>query len=44
MKLIALSIGILLAWGGTAWAADRLMGPSEKPAGSGVIVHSDGMC
>src|SRR5574341_2049081 len=42
MKSIALSIGILLAWGGPAWAADRLVGPSEKPAGSGVIVHSDG--
>ena len=42
MKLIALFIGILLAWGAPAWAADRLVGPSEKPAGSGVIVHSDG--
>jgi len=42
MKPIALSIGVLLAWGGATWAADRPAGPTEKPAGSGVIVHSDG--
>ena len=42
MKLITLSIGVLLVCGGDAWAADRPAGPTEKPAGSGVIVHSDG--
>jgi formylglycine-generating enzyme required for sulfatase activity len=42
MKLITLSIGVLLVCGGDAWAVDRPAGPTEKPAGSGVIVHSDG--
>jgi Trypsin-like peptidase domain len=42
MKPIALSLGILLLCAGAVWATDRSTGPSEKPAGSGVIVHSDG--
>lgn len=29
-------------WTAAAVAADRLAGPAERPAGSGVIVHSDG--
>ena len=43
MKRAALFIGWLLVIGlGSAWAAERAGGLSEKPAGSGVIVHSDG--
>jgi S1-C subfamily serine protease len=42
MKSAALSIGVLVIGLGAAWAAERVGGPSEKPAGSGVIVHSDG--
>lgn len=42
MKSMALSIGLLLIWLGPAWAVERAGGPSEKPAGSGVIVHPDG--
>ncbi len=42
MKNAALFIGLLVIGLGSAWAAERVGGPSEKPAGSGVIVHSDG--
>ena len=28
MKPIALSIGVLLAWGGATWAADRQVAPA----------------
>lgn len=42
MKHAALSIGLLVIGLGSAWAAERVGGPTEKPAGSGVIVHSDG--
>ena len=42
MTRAALFIGLLVIGLGSAWAAERIVGPSEKPAGSGVIVHSDG--
>lgn len=42
IKPAALSIGLMLVWAAAAWAADRPGGPGERPAGSGVIVHSDG--
>ncbi|BFU96105.1 MAG: hypothetical protein NTNFB02_28270 [Nitrospira sp.] len=32
----------MLVWTAAAIAADRFAGPPERPAGSGVIVHSDG--
>lgn len=41
MKHLALAI-VLLSGGGSVWAMERVAGPPEKPAGSGVIVHSDG--
>lgn len=42
MKRVALTIGLLVIGLGSAWAAERVAGSSEKPAGSGVIVDSDG--
>lgn len=42
MRNAALFIGLLLVGLGPAWAAERVSGSSEKPAGSGVIVHPDG--
>ncbi len=42
MTPLLLSIGLLLAWAAAVEATDRPGGPSERPAGSGVIVHSDG--
>lgn len=42
MKYIALSIALLLVGEGSVWAIESVGGPSEKPTGSGVIVHPDG--
>jgi formylglycine-generating enzyme required for sulfatase activity len=43
MKRTALTIGLLIIGLGVAWAAERVSsGPSEKPAGSGMIIHPDG--
>ena len=42
MKSMALSIVLLVIGQGSAWAEERVGALSEKPAGSGVIVHSDG--
>ena len=42
MKHVALFIWLLVIGLGSAWAAERVGGVSEKPAGSGVIVHPDG--
>lgn len=42
MKRVVLTIGLLVIGLGSAWAAERVAGPAEKPAGSGVIVHPDG--
>lgn len=41
MTRVALSLGLMLVWA-VAVGADRFTGPAERPAGSGVIVHSDG--
>jgi len=43
MKYIALFVWMMIvAAPGSVWGAERLDAPVEKPAGSGVIVHSDG--
>jgi formylglycine-generating enzyme required for sulfatase activity len=42
MKSVALTIGLLMIGLGSVWAAERVAGPSEKPAGSGMIIHPDG--
>jgi formylglycine-generating enzyme required for sulfatase activity len=42
MKYVALSIALLLVGEGSVCATERVGGPSEKPTGSGVIVHTDG--
>ena len=42
MKHTSLSICFVLVWAGTVWATDRPAGPTERPSGTGVIVHSDG--
>lgn len=42
MKPIMLTLVFMLVCGGAVRAADRPTAPSERPAGSGVIVHSDG--
>src|SRR5262249_39127194 len=43
MRRIALFLGVMIvAASCSVWGAERLDAPAEKPAGSGVIVHSDG--
>ena len=42
MKRIVCSISCVLVWTGAAWAIDRPAPPSERPSGTGVIVHADG--
>ncbi|HEX7765878.1 MAG TPA: serine protease, partial [Nitrospira sp.] len=39
---MALTIGLLVIGLGVAWAAERIAVSSEKPAGSGMIIHPDG--
>lgn len=43
MKLIALFLWVIIVVSSSSvWGAERIDAPAEKPAGSGVIVHSDG--
>ena len=43
MKRIALFLWVMIVAGSNSlWGAERLDAPAAKPAGSGVIVHSDG--
>jgi formylglycine-generating enzyme required for sulfatase activity len=43
MRRIALFLWLIVVVGSTSlWGAERPDAPAEKPAGSGVIVHSDG--
>ena len=43
MRRIALFLWVMIVAGSSSlWGAERLDAPAEKPAGSGVIVHSDG--
>jgi formylglycine-generating enzyme required for sulfatase activity len=43
MRRIALFLWVIIVVGSTSlWGAERPDAPAEKPAGSGVIVHSDG--
>lgn len=43
MKRIALLLWVMIVVGSSSvWGAERLDAPAERPAGSGVIVHSDG--
>ena len=42
MKYTALFIWYVLVWTGAAWAIDRPAPSTERPSGTGVIVHSDG--
>lgn len=43
MKRIALLLWVMIIVGSSSvWGAERLDAPAGKPAGSGVIVHSDG--
>ena len=43
MRRIACVLWIMIVAGSSSlWGAERLGAPAEKPAGSGVIVHSDG--
>ena len=43
MKRIALFLWMMIVAGSSSvWGAERQDAPAGKPAGSGVIVHSDG--
>jgi formylglycine-generating enzyme required for sulfatase activity len=41
-RTLLVIVGLGLIWTGAVRATDRVAGPGERPAGSGVIVHSDG--
>ena len=41
-NLIRFVIAIMSVWTGTVWATERPAAPSERPSGTGIIVHSDG--
>ena len=41
-RTLLVIVGLGLIWTGSVRATDRAPGPGERPAGSGVIVHSDG--
>ncbi|MGH7217014.1 MAG: trypsin-like peptidase domain-containing protein, partial [Nitrospiraceae bacterium] len=43
MRRIALFLWVIIVAGSSSvWGTERIDAPAEKPAGSGVIVHSDG--
>lgn len=41
-RTFSIIMGLVLMWTGAVRATDRSAGSGERPAGSGVIVHSDG--